>query len=461
MKKTVAIVVSVLLALALCYVGVSYWIGGRALQFHDQSIARINGSKGLKAEVLSYKRGLFSSRALTKLTLVLPRQGREISIDLVDTIYHGPFVFLRDPRLKGGLRPVMAVIRTSLEPGGADMGKALRQIPELASSEALTVLSINGDAVSYFGIPSFQHEFKDAKGEQMEVKWGGLSGKFHFDAQAAAAVCTCDCPSLLVTGKNRKLQIAGVRGQFDSHAGIKGISVGSSHFSIGSIEAVENGQSAFTLASLGLKTKSMVEGDKINGSIRLGFGKLNAGGLGVGPFSMDFEARKLDASVLARFEKLAPALQREEMGNDEAAKAQMRGLFAKMAADLLAGRPELEIKQLNLRTDKGDLTGKARLGFDGDGKEFSRNILALLTSVNANAQLSVSQALFYFIAQNAIQKNRQGAEDQSKDSAGQLAARLLAAKYITADSGAFTSSAAFKHGVLTVNGHRLGFSNLR
>jgi uncharacterized protein YdgA (DUF945 family) len=153
-------------------------------------------------------------------------------------------------------------------------------------------------------------------------------------------------------------------------------------------------------------------------------------------------------------------LQQEEISNNEAAKAQMRGLFARMGADLLAGRPEFEIKQLDLRTDKGDLTGKAKLGFDGNGKEFSHNILALVTSVDASAELSVSQALFYFIAQNALQKQSPGAADQGKADAVQMASGLLASKYMIDDSGAFKSKASFKHGVLTVNGRRLGLSNL-
>lgn len=460
MKKTMAIVVSVFVILALAYGGASYWVGGRALKLHDQSIARINGSKGLKASVVSYRRGLFKSTALTKLTLLLPRKGRSVSFELIDTIYHGPFVFLHDQHFEGGLRPVMAVIRTRLASGaGAGLEKALDKVPELASSEVLTVLSINGSADSYFDIPAFKHGFPDDKGGQMEVKWGGLTGKFNFDARLGKSACFFSSPSLLVKEQGRQLRITGVRARLDSHAGIKGISVGSGDFTIGDVEAVENGRSDFALTSLGLKTQSTVEGDKINGSIHLAFARLNAGPLGLGPFSMEFDARKLDAAVLARFQKLAPVLQREEMSNDEAAKAQIRVLIAKLATDLLAARPEFEIKQLDLRTDKGDLTGKARLGFDG-GKGFSRNILMVLTSMDASVDLSVSQALFYFVAENALRKKGASDSDQAKTGAGQLVSRLLSAKYMIDDSGAFKSSAAFKHGVLTVNGQKLGLSNL-
>ncbi len=284
MKKIVVIFVVRLLILALAYGGASYWVGGRALKLHDQSIARINGSKGLKASVVSYQRGLFKSTALTRLTLLLPRKGRSVSFELVDTIYHGPFVFLHDQHLESGLRPVMAVIRTRLASGsGSGLEKALDKVPELASSEVLTVLSINGSAHSYFDIPPFKHGFPDDKGGQMEVKWGGLSGKFNFDARLGKSECFFSSPSLLVKQQGRQLRIVGVRARFDSHAGIKGVSVGSSDFTISDVEAVENGHSDFALDSLGLKTQSTVEGDKINGSIHLDFARLNAGLLGLGP----------------------------------------------------------------------------------------------------------------------------------------------------------------------------------
>lgn len=455
MKKTVTVVLSVFLVLALTYLGANYYVGLQAAKLHDQWISRLNGSKRLKVSAVSYKRGLFRSVALTKVTVTDPPKGRAVSFELVDTIYHGPFVFLHDPHFTPSLWPVMAVIQT--RPAvGTGMKEILEKVPELASAELLTVLSIDGSAASYLDVPAFQHKFAQAKGGQLDVKWGGLTGKFSIGEHSGEAVGSCDCPSLLVNAPDREFRMEGMRGQFDSHAGIKGISVGSSGLSIGSIEATEKGHSVFTLASFGVKAQSRVDGDKINGSIRVDFNKLNTGILGMGPFAMDFEARKLDAAVLARFQKLAPVLQREGMENSDAARGQMRGMAAKIAADLLAGRPEFEIKQLDLRTDKGDLTGKARLTFDGNGQDLSRNVLALVASVNASAELSVSQALFYFIAQSELGTKGAADSTQAKTDAGQLAARLLASKYMIDDSGAFKSSASFKQGVLTVNGNKLG-----
>ena len=178
MKKAVTVVLSVFLVLALAYLGANYYVGLQAAKLHDQWVSRLNGSKRLKVSAVSYKRGLFRSVALTKVSVTDPPKGRAVSFELVDTIYHGPFVFLHDPHFTAGLRPVMAVIQT--RPAvGAGMKEVLEKVPELASAELLTVLSLDGSAAGYLDIPAFQHKFPQAKGGQLDVKWGGLTGKFN------------------------------------------------------------------------------------------------------------------------------------------------------------------------------------------------------------------------------------------------------------------------------------------
>lgn len=462
MKKTLTIFLSVCLALVLAYGGVSYWVGVQAREFHDRGIARINSSGYLKASVKSYERGLFRSRDLTMITLTRPEKGDSIRFGVIDTVYHGPFVFIKDPHFKESLKPVMAVIRTRLAPGDSsgELKKVLEKFPELKSSEVLTVLSMDGSAKSYFDVPSFRKKFPDDKGGKVEVDWGGLTAKSTFDARLGKVTGHYDSPSLQITTKDQMLRIKDVHGDFDSHPGIKGISVGSAAFSIGDIENIRKGNTAFTLNSLDLKAQSGVHEGTVNGSLRLGFDKLNTGGLRLGPLAMEFQARKLDAGVLARFQKLSRVLRQEGSEKTEAFRQEMKSLCTRMMIDLLAKSPEFEIKQFNLRTNKGDLSGKARLVFDDHGKDLSRNILALFASIDASAKLSVSQALFYFVAENAFRKGSAPDADSAKASAGGLVTRLLAAKYMVAEAGAFKSSASFKHGSLTVNGRKLSLSNL-
>jgi uncharacterized protein YdgA (DUF945 family) len=252
-------------------------------------------------------------------------------------------------------------------------------------------------------------------------------------------------------------------GDFNSHPGIKGIDVGSAALSIGSIEGSEKDKSPFNLTSLRIKAESGVSGETtIGGSLRLSFDKLNVGGMAFGPFAMEFETRKLDAEVLSRFHKLAEDLRKRAGSAEqkEAAEREMEKTAEGVLLDLLAKSPEFEIKQLKLSTDKGDLSGRAKLGFDGPMANLAKNVLFLLASIDASAELTVSEPLGYFVAENLL---RDAGQDpgSTKMNADAVVMGLVAAKYITSEGGSLKSSAAYKHGALTINGRKLDLSNLK
>jgi uncharacterized protein YdgA (DUF945 family) len=174
---------------------------------------------------------------------------------------------------------------------------------------------------------------------------------------------------------------------------------------------------------------------------------------------MEFEMRKLDAEVLSRFQSHIPELQKKATEKTEAANDEVDALVIKTILDLLAKSPEFEIKQLKIKTDKGDLNGKAKLVFVS-GKDMSENIVALLGNIDASAELSVSQALLMFMVENALRSGSTVDAESAKASANVVVMGLMAAKYIVLENGSFKSSATYKKGVLTVNGHNLDLSNL-
>ncbi len=464
MKKTLTALLFVCLALALAYGGASYWVGGEARKQHDLLIARINHANYLDVSSKSYERGLFSSTASTTVT-VTPRSGEDsFNFTITSSIHHGPFVFLESPYLKGSLQPVLAVIQTRLVPGDCSdsLKKVLQEIPELESSEILTVIYYDGSGESYFDVPSFQKTLSTDKGGEVSVEWGGFTAKSKFDASLGEVSVSYSAPSLKMTEKSQSLLAKDIQCDFNSHPGMKGISVGSMAFSIGSIDVVEEGGPPFDLSSFGMQAESGVSGQTINGTLRLNFDRLSAAGLGVGPFALEFEARKLDADVLSRFERLAPKFRKGDTGQAEGVKEAMHVLVTEILGDLLTKSPEFEIKQLKIRTDKGDLSGKASLVFAGQGENLAGNILALLSSIDASADFKVSEALFFLIAENALRdSSAPNPEEAAKSSASGLVKELTAANIMLREDGAFKSSATYKHGILTVNGHKLDLSHLR
>jgi uncharacterized protein YdgA (DUF945 family) len=292
------------------------------------------------------------------------------------------------------------------------------------------------------------------------VQWGGFSAKSKFDAHLREVSGSYSAPSLQIMEKNDLLRAKQIQGDFNSHPGIKGISVGSMALSIEALEALEKDEPSFNLLSFEMQAESGVSGETVNGSIGLSFDKLDAGGLAVGPFAVEFEAQKLDAEVLSRLEQTLPELRRKAAGRTGNVNGEMDSFVKEILFDLLAKSPEFEIKQLKIRTDKGDLSGRARLAFSGPGAGLG-NVLTLLAGTDASAELSVSEALFFFAVENALRDGSAPDPGQAAtDRAGEIVKGLLAQKVMVRENGAFRSSATFKHGRLVVNGHKMDFSSL-
>ncbi|HYA41146.1 MAG TPA: YdgA family protein [Syntrophobacteraceae bacterium] len=466
MKKTLYAILILCLALIAVYVGASYWLGTEARAQHDRLIAQINCLNNLEASTGSYQRSIFRSSALTAFTLTLPREAGSIRFNVISSIYHGPFVFLKNPHLKGGLQPVLAVIRTRLAPAddSADaLKKLLETIPELQNSEALTILFIDGSAESYLDVLSFKKKFPDNAGGSFEAECGGFAAKSRFDARPAQITGSWSCPSLQIEGQNQFiLRMKDLEADFNSHPGLKDINVGSAALSIGSIECSQKDKSPFGLISFRAKADSGVSGQTIGVALHLSFDRFDVEGIALGPFIMELEARKIDAGVVSRFHKLARDLQEKSAGaqRNEPAQKEMAKSAEALLFDLIAKSPEFEIKQLRLSTDKGDLRGRARLGFAGLMGNPAQSILLLLAGIDASAELSVSEPLGYFVAENLLHDPGQDPES-TKMNAHNIVKDLVAAKYIASDDGAFKSSAVFKHGALTINGRKFDLSTLK
>jgi len=463
MKKILTVIVCACLALAGIYAGAGYWMGVQVGRQHDRLIETINKSTYLKASVKSYERGIFSSRVLVTLTVARPKVEKSISFGIVDTVYHGPFAFFKNRHIAGP-RPVLATIRTQLAPDDSsdEFKKIVEKAPEIGSSEALTIISIDGSGVSYFDIPSFQRKFPGENSEVFDVNWGGFSAQSHFDPRLEQISGSFEGPFLqIVESGNLQFRMKDLLGSFDSRPGVKGVYVGSSSFSVASIEGIEKDNTVFNLIALGGKMESGVTGETIDGSLRLGFDKLDAGGMSMGPSTMEFDGRKLDAEILARFQKLLPELQKKAVAEKTDGADEARDKLTALIGELISKSPEFEMKQLEVKTDKGDLKGKARLTFTGPGLNFAGNILGLIASIEANAEFSVSEALFLFIAQNAYSKGSGANLEEAKNSVDELVKGLIAANILLREGDSFKSSAAYKHGIVTVNGRKLDLSKLK
>ena len=175
----------------------------------------------------------------------------------------------------------------------------------------------------------------------MEVEWRGFTGQCKFNLQLGEFAGSYSSPSLQVTEQNQLLRVKDFQGDFNSHPGIKGISVGFGRPFYRQYRGY--GQREYPFQSgvfWDFKAESGVSGETVNVALLLSFEKLSAGGLGLGPFALEFEARKLDADVLSRLEKFCPGIAKKSCrAGTENAKGEIKKLFTPIMLELFGKFP--------------------------------------------------------------------------------------------------------------------------
>ncbi|MHC1727710.1 MAG: YdgA family protein [Syntrophobacteraceae bacterium] len=471
MKKLFLVFLTAGLVLGV-YAGLSYWVGMQAEQQYNLLLTQISRADYLDASKKVYERGIFRSKAETKVVMKQPEHGELLEFGIVHSIHHGPLAFVSNPHLKGTIQPVLALIWTHLSPGAENseqLRKILDTIPELGASEFLTVLSLDGSGASYLDVPPFTKKFAGQQEGVTDVEWGGFSFRADFEVYLDEMSGTFSAPLLEIAENEERFRIRELKGEFNSHQGIRAVNVGSASVSVGSIELIDkrSGSIPFLLQAPGFHAAAVVAGETINSSLRIEFERVTAANEAFGPFIFEFEARKLDPDALSRIPQLATDISGKLQGSSDI-KGVLSQFYSGLLIDLLARSPEFELKRLEIRTGKGDLTGKAKLAFAGSGP--AGNIFALLQSVSASVDLSISEALFFFVAERAMRAeaapgaSNPGDPEKSdalaRQNARELSDLLLSQNLMVREDGSLKSSAAYKQGRLTLNGRKIQAADL-
>jgi uncharacterized protein YdgA (DUF945 family) len=474
MRKVLTGALLVLIILTAAYGFAGYWVGTQAQKQYDLLLSQASSKNSFSVTTKNYERGIFSSKAVT--TIILKGTGTEpgkkdaYEFSIINSMQHGPLVFPKGPHAKSGVRPALAIISTKLAPAAenpAGLKEFLSKVPELESSEILTILSFNGSGETFVDVPSFQKKTANENGTETMLNWAGLSFAANFDVGLGEASGTFNAPSLEVRENGGHFRINNIRGDFNAHPGLKGLSVGTMSFSCGNIEAFSNEEvPVFRLDAPGILVETGVSGETIQGSFRALFDKLAAGGDIYGPFNFDLEARKLDPAAIVRLEQNLKNIQdRMPDRSEEDLMSDFASCYKQLLIDLLAKSPEVELKELSIKTSRGDLTGRLKLNVAGPGGDLTGNILFLLGNLTANADVAVSEPLLFFLMENSFRSGITGTDSAQVERAARAKAAgiveaLLAQKYIVREKGSFKTSASYKSGKVTVNGHKINVMDL-
>jgi len=164
----------------------------------------------------------------------------------------------------------------------------------------------------------------------------------------------------------------------------------------------------------------------------------------------------------------------------------MLARYMEILPALLKKSPEIEIKQLTLKTSLGDLTGTARLAFDGTKAGAVQDVLALITGLTVQVDVKIGEGLL----RNALtgimeaevlaeleELETEIPDEESDELAstlpGQEEIRALVAerideqlaalteqKILVKEDRTFSAKASYEGGQITLNGRPLSLQDL-
>jgi uncharacterized protein YdgA (DUF945 family) len=483
MKKVFFLVTLILLLLIGVWGTSTYWFGLKAEDQYRMFLQQASQFQHFKLSNESYSRGFLASSARTLVDFQLPPGvaggTQRMRLVLVHDIIHGPFPVWRSPAGGWQFRPVMAIIETGLQLSPEtqnQLASLYAQIPELASIRDYTVIALDGSGEENLLIPAFRHTL--GNGEKVAVDWKGLSLRVNFTVDLRGYSGTLSIPGLEVIGNTFQLKANGLNSSFNSHQGLSGFWLGEASFDISHLELADNNEEEpydFLIRGLKASSSSKPSGDNVNITVTLRTDqvKLDETKSGSGVFEM--ELRNLDAASLAKLEETVRSQQTlttEEPS--EAVQMMMLARYMEILPALLKKSPEIEIRQLELKTTDGDFAGKARIAFDGSKPEATQNLLTLANAITAQAEFKVADRLLRRVATDLLtdkiaeewdeeDEEAPGEEELIATAAARVDEQLTSLQeqgIIVREDGNYRASLRYEAGQVVLNGRPLSLKDL-
>jgi uncharacterized protein YdgA (DUF945 family) len=482
MKKLFSVVMFLLFLVVAVWLSATHWSGIKTEEQYHAFLRQASQWQYLKLVNESYDRGLLESKARTIVEIDQPSGAaagdQPIRLTLAHKITHGPFP-VSTPDKKWRFQPLMAIIETTLvisTETRTRLAELYAQIPELASTRDYTIIYLDGHGEQHLSIPAFQHTLGDK--EKVAVVWKGLSLQVNFAADLKGFSGSLSIPGLEAAGTDINLKIEDIKSTFDSHEGISGLALGDASFHVAGLDFAakqEKAPLALLIRAFNVQTSSKASGDVINCLFALKADQLTIDGNQYGPGIFELELRNLDAASLASLQQMLGERPAQTVRQSpEAAQMAMLARFGEILPGLLRKSPEMELRQLDLKTTMGDFSGKAKIAFDGTQPGSTQNLLALATALTAEAEFTVGErllrhALLSTMKEKLIErrKEHQGKAPNDQDvDAGASAGideqlnTLTAQNILVKSDGEYRASASYKAGQMVLNGRPLSLQDL-
>jgi uncharacterized protein YdgA (DUF945 family) len=458
-------VILILVALiVLVAVGTTYWFGVEAEKTYKNIQEELSKSGNVDIIKRKYNRGWLNSTAETELGIQVGAR-KLANLVLHESINHGPIPIKELLSGNFRLKPVQAIINSTIKIIPGTGNEITDFFAELPPAQIKTTVEFKGNGESLISMKPFAHQSEEGKNS---VNWAGIHGTAAFSPNFKEIITDIKSPGLELTDDEFELSIKKIEFDSNLHRHVPGLytPAGNMNLNIGLVN-VENKklQDRYSIRQLKLYGGTELMEDSLVTTNTLAFENFNAGFANYGPGYYELVIRNIDPSAWGKLQKAL----KEAEGIDTTNEAQRDILFRKIAdilPDLIKNSPEVELAKINIKTDKGEAFGRAKVTIDGSNPEIAKIPFLLLMSIKAEAGFSIPEALAKSILQNLARKNLlekiehvddgvledEEINELSKSAASEQVKKLLEQKILILEGDNLKLDASYERGVFKLNG---------
>jgi len=466
MKRFFVTMLIVLVLLAGGLAGSSYWAGVQAERLYQHYLEQGSQDPKITLTQDSYQRNLFSSEALTQLTLKGNQLDgnqatKQIALPFRQQIYHGPIPIGWWLQGHFTVQPMQAIVRTVL--GSEVAGRTALNVL-FDEREPLTIVSyiaLDGGILNRITIPYLDIterlnlsalSFSGLRGD-LQVAPLGRSVKGKLNAEALYAVLSKEAGSTL--------RLIDLHLTMDQRYGEFGFMVGDSVLGLETLETTNlfgDVPGTLKLSDLVLRTNIKERGNWIDSGFSLAIKELTWNQAKVGSVQFQLSANRLNGATLAQLRQWNQQYSSID-DNPSAITALLN-----VVPTLLRDNPEL-VWEVKANAPEGDLHANAKVVLQDPGPFQPQNPVQWLNALaNANAELAISRALLETSLTNivkaqliatAIQEGQEPDDQELTDLAilqtQRQLAQLQATRWLLLEGETYRAQARFEQGRLFLN----------
>jgi uncharacterized protein YdgA (DUF945 family) len=335
-----------------------------------------------------------------------------------------------DTRIDHGLIPVTSVGRAegSLAPGlGRGVSTLVIEYPDGTS------IPVPGTIYSSIGLggaltANYIVEPGSLEADSGAASWGAANVEISTDQKARSFVVDGAIESLVVTDAADTLRLGSTTFSGVQRPSRFDISMGNFEISAESVAVEELGTETYRLGPVAVSGTSDIDGDRVNGDLRMRIDALPVPGYGDSDFAVALRFTGLDGTALGNMVRTL------DNAGDDAGSQELRLLLQDDVGKLVAAGFELNVEQLEFALPQGPVDVKMRFDVEeSDSADF--DLSSLLMTLDAEADLTASASF----VEHAMAMNPD-------------AGAIIGMGYLRRNGDVYEMRAEYAKGLLTING---------